>query len=127
MITRRKFVKNCLWVFVGSVVCTPWTYGKESSRDNDAILFRWRVPEAHKAMVDKTLRFQGQAEPEKDQKGVLVWIFVGLVLLPDLAKAIYELIQGMEKGGVKIDTRGGKFDIDTDKSLPPGMSRARRA
>ena len=121
MVTRRSLIRNGLLLGVGMLLAPRWVDGGTSSNDDRQYSFRWHVPEAHKEEVEKTLRFKGESAPEKDNKGIVVWIFVGLVLLPDLAKAIYNLVQGMKKGGVRIDTRGGKFEIDTDKSLPIGM------
>ncbi|GJL61947.1 MAG: hypothetical protein NPIRA04_06010 [Nitrospirales bacterium] len=121
MMTRRCFLKSSLLVIMWTMVNPLWVRSKTSSIDTRLIPFRWRVPEVHKEEVEKTLRFEGKTTTEKDTKGLMTWVFVGLILLPDLAKSIYDFVQGMEKGGVKIDTREGKFDIDTDKSLPPGM------
>ena len=121
MITRRSLVRNGLVLGLGMLLPPGWVFGETTSKDEKSYVFRWHVPGAHKEEIEQTLKFKGQATQEKDTKGIVVWIFVGLVLLPDLAKAIYNLVQGMKKGGVRIDTRGGKFEIDTDKSLPVGM------
>jgi hypothetical protein len=83
--------------------------------------FRWRVPVVHKQTVEDGLRFEGVIEPEKDKKGALVFVFVGLVLLPYLAKSILELMRQVEHGGVFVDACGPELEIETDKRMPNGM------
>ena len=76
----------------------------------------------HFETVKNELHFEGGITREKDAKGVpLVFIFVGVVLLPYLAKAVLTLRREIVHGGIVIDTRGEKIDIDTDKSLPGGV------
>ena len=85
------------------------------------VRFRWRVPVVHKQTVEESLRYQGEVEREKDKKGALVFVFVGVVLLPYLAKSILELMRQVEHGGVIVDACGPEVDIQTDKRMPNGM------
>ncbi len=47
--------------------------------------------------------------------------FVGVVLLPYLAKSILELMRQVEHGGVIIDACGPEIEVETDKRMPNGM------
>lgn len=85
------------------------------------VKFRWRVPVVHKRTVEESLRYEGTVEEEQDKKGVFVFVFVGVVLLPYLAKSVLELTRQVEHGGVIVDACGEEVDIATDKRMPSGM------
>ena len=85
--------------------------------------FQWRVPIAHFETVNQELVFDGEIKQELDAKGVpLLYVFVGVALLPYLAKAIIALVKDIIYGGVIVDTRGETIKIYTDKSLPTGAT-----
>ena len=122
MVTRRYFLK---WLtlfavvvgFLQRLLIAKTAIGEDQSRE-----FLWRVPKVHFETVNTELRFDGKISQEKDTKGVpLVFIFIGTVLLPYLAKAVIALRREIVHGGIIIDTRGEKIQIDTDKSLPGGV------
>ncbi len=120
MINRRSFMK---WL-----ACNVATMGfisrssaAEISSGQRAI--RWRVPKVYYETVKREFRFEGEIKAgDKDEKGLpLVFIFVGVALLPYLAKAVLALRREIVYGGVVIDTRGETIDIVTDKSLSSGV------
>lgn len=122
MITRRDLLKS-LALGAAGVGFWSWLTSAKAGTENDRPReFRWRVPTVHFDTVKNELRFEGEITQEKDAKGVpLVFIFVGAVLLPYLAKAVLALRREIVHGGIVIDTRGEKIDIYTDKSLPGGV------
>lgn len=121
-ITRRHVLK-LLSLSTAAIMLWPRLLSSATaSGDESPREFRWRVPIAHFETVKKELRFEGEITEEKDTKGLpLVFIFVGVVLLPYLAKAILAIRREIVYGGVLIDTRGDKIKIDTDKSLSSGV------
>jgi hypothetical protein len=75
--------------------------------------------------VEKKLRsedakFDGEVKAEKDTKGLVVFIFVGAVLVPYLVDAVLALRREINYGGVVIDTRGSEVVIDNDPRLDGG-------
>ncbi len=122
IITRRHFLKNLSFGATAIILWPRLLLSETSSGDDSLREFQWRVPIAHFETVKKELRFEGEITEEKDAKGLpLVFIFVGAVLLPYLAKAILAIRREIVYGGVIIDTRGDKINIDTDKSLSSGV------
>jgi hypothetical protein len=122
MITRRSLLRSMAFA-AASLGGWPWSSSAKSATGNDRPReFRWRVNKVHLETVKSALRFEGEITQEEDAKGIpLVFIFVGAVLLPYLAKAILALRRDIVHGGIVIDTRGEKIDISTDKSLPGGV------
>jgi hypothetical protein len=122
VLNRRECLKI---IFLGaSALCwgTRRLKAEQTTYADTPVQFQWRVPIAHYETVKNELDFDGTIEPEKDAKGVpLVFIFVGAVLIPYLAKTVIALCHEIKYGGVVIDTRGEKIIIDTDKSIPGGM------
>jgi hypothetical protein len=120
--TRRQFLKS---IALGLATIGLWPTLSRSQTDSQKDRpqeFRWQVPSAHFETVRQELHFEGKIEKNQDAKGLpLVYIFVGTVLLPYLAKAILALRRDIVHGGVVIDTRGKKIEIDTDKGLPGGV------
>ena len=90
------------------------------STDDQPISFRWRVPEAHKKTIESDLTYDGTVE-RADVKGIVVWVFVGLVLVPYLVQAVIKLQRQIQYGGIVIDTRKAPLDIRVDKRLPRGL------
>lgn len=86
--------------------------------ENERVRFRWRVPTAHYETVEESLVFEGEIEEERDTKGVLVAVFVGVALLPSLVDSILKLRRKLVQPGLKIDARGPDIKIDVDPSLP---------
>jgi hypothetical protein len=121
MITRRNLLKTlALGALAGSWSGLSRT--KSASGEDRPREFQWRVPKVHLESVKNALRFKGAVSAAKDEKGaVLAFVFIGSAFLPYLAKAILSLRRDMVNGGIVIDTRGEKIDIDTDKSLPGGV------
>jgi hypothetical protein len=122
IVTRRYFLKS---LAIGGIAVGLWPkflMAENDSGNDQPQGFEWRVPSAHFDTVREGLRFDGEVVKEKDAKGLpLIYIFVGIALLPNLAKAILALRREIVHGGVVIDTRGKKIKIDTDKSLPGGV------
>lgn len=88
--------------------------------ENEPIRFRWRVPTAHYQTVENTLVFDGRVEEERDTKGVLVVVFVGVAMLPSLVDAVLTLRRKLVQPGLKIDARGTEIKIEVDATLPRG-------
>jgi hypothetical protein len=121
MINRRELLEKIILSFT-VVAFSPWRlFAQSTSGDDRPLEFQWRVPQAHFETVKNELQFDGKIERENDSKGILIYIFVGAVLLPYLAKAVLALRREIVHGGIVIDTTGEKIDIDTDKSLPSGL------
>lgn len=100
---------------------SPGRQSFAATSEGEPVRFRWRVPVAHKETVEQSLRYEGTVEPETDKKGVMVFVFVGIVLLPYLAKSVLELMREIEHGGVIVDACGSELEIQTDKRMPHGM------
>lgn len=122
MITRRIFLKQISF-YIAGLSYLPNLVIADDKADNQSKRFEWRVPKANFETVKKELKFDGEIKKgQKDEKGLpLVFIFVGLVLIPYLAKAILALRRDIVYGGVVIDTRHDSIHIDTDKSLSSGV------
>jgi hypothetical protein len=85
------------------------------------VSFQWRVPVAQYEAVKTTLHFTGTIDKERDKKGLpLVFIFIGVTILPYLADAILKIRQKLVQPGLKIDARGADIKIDIDSNLPRG-------
>jgi hypothetical protein len=86
------------------------------------VAFEWRVPAAQVDIVRTNLQYQGQETPQTDSRGVPVLIvFVGVTLLPYLAKAILTVQRQIASGGVVVDTRSELVKITHDKALDAGV------
>lgn len=118
--SRRSFIRNLTLGAAIVGVCPVLSFEPAYASDRPHE-FQWRVPKAHFKTVQDELKFNGDITHDNDAKGLpLVYIFAGAVLLPYLAKAVLALRRQMVYGGVVIDARGEKIDIQTDKSLPGG-------
>ncbi len=120
MISRRHLLK-----IFGSIVATfcfspRMILALNSSAEEQAIKFRWLVPEVHLETLRKELVYEGEVLPGKDTKGVLVYIIVGTATAFYISKAILSLRREIVEGGVLIDTRSEPILIETNKSLPAG-------
>lgn len=118
--TRRAFVGVLPLVAAGTLF--QLEVSPASSAQEAPIRFVWRVPIAHRGTVQRNLLFEGSITPAKDEKGIpLVFIFVGVVLLPDLVHALLELRREIVYGGLVIDIRGPEIEIKNDKRLGGGF------
>ena len=121
---RRSFLRVCTVAAIVSPLILAGVPGGRPFAAEEAgerVRFRWRVPVVHKRTVEESLRYQGEIEREKDKKGALVFVFVGVVLLPYLAKSILELMRQIEHGGVIVDACGPEIEVETDKRMPYDM------
>lgn len=121
--SRRAILATLIF---GGIVSLPLrmrsALAGDAASQGEAVQFRWRVPTVYFETVKSELHFEGEITQEKDTKGLpLLYVFVGTVLLPYLAKAVLALRREIIQGGVVIDTRSQKIDIYTDKSLPGGV------
>ena len=121
MITRRQALIELSYSATCMLLWSKLLLAESSNTDSITRKFLWRVPEAHFETVKRELTFDGDVQKEQDTKGVWVFIFIGAVLIPYLAKAILALRREIVNGGIIIDTRNDKIKIDTDKSLPGGI------
>jgi len=121
MFTRRQMLRKLSYSAVAILLWPRVATSESSSKEENPRQFRWRVPKIHFETVKKELTFEGEIEKEQNTKGVWVFIFIGAVLIPYLAKAVLALRREIVHGGIVIDTRGEKIDIDTDKNLPGGV------
>jgi hypothetical protein len=115
---RRTFTGRIPWVIaiLSGLGQITRAYPEEISQK---VAFRWRVPIAQSEIVKNTLKFNGNIETEQDKKGLpLVFIFIGVSLLPSLVDAILTLRQKLVQPGLKIDARGSEIKIDVDPNLP---------
>ena len=121
MINRRALLKKLVFGLIGLNFLSRRTSAQEVSGDERELNFQWRVPQAHLETVKNELRFNGEIKEEQGTKGGWIFVFIGVVLIPYLAKAVLALRREIIHGGIVIDTRGDKINIDTDKSLPGGV------
>ena len=123
MIKRREFLKTLFLVPVPFLFKIKLTFAQSADEDEQMRDFEWRVPKVYFETVKKELKFEGEIKEEhKDVKGFpILYVFVGTVLLTYLAKAVLALRRDIVYGGVVIDTRGEKIEIETDKSLSGGV------
>lgn len=90
------------------------------SESEGKVSFRWRVPSVYYETVEEALVFDGTIEEERGTKGLpLVFLFVGVALLPALIDAIFMLWHELVQPGLVIDARGREIKIDVDSTLPP--------
>lgn len=120
ILTRRTFAGRIAGVIAGlsGPAQAIRAYPAETSK---LVSFRWRVPIAQSGIVKNHLKFTGKIDTEHDEKGLpLVFIFLGVALLPDLVNEILILRQKLVQPGLKIDARGDEIKIDVDPDLPRG-------
>src|SRR5512132_3741381 len=123
-ITRRAFV-GCATGTASAVlgqatVCASAPI-RAQAESGQKVSFRWRVPTAHYQTVENGLIFDGNIEEERDTKGLpLVFVFVGVALLPSLVDAVLTLRRKLVQPGLRIDARGTVIKIDIDSTLPRG-------
>lgn len=125
--TRRNLLRSFLTASVLVIGCAGRSEATAEQRppsqqaDGEPVAFRWRVPSAHYQTVEDALRFEGTVEEERDTKGLpLVFVFVGVALLPSLVDAVLTLRRKLVQPGLKIDARGTDIKIGVDATLPPG-------
>lgn len=122
-ITRRTFVRrasNTAAAALGLATArgSAPVHAQQGSGNN--VSFRWRVPPAHYETLEQALVFDGRIEEERDTKGFLVFVFVGVALLPSLVDSILTLRRRLVQPGILIDARGDLIKIDVDPTLPRG-------
>lgn len=84
--------------------------------------FEWHAPAAQVSIVRLNLTYTGGETTQTDGRGVpLLVIFVGVALIPYLAKAVIELQRQIAHGGVVVDARGPTVKITSDKALDGGV------
>ena len=125
VLTRRAFAGGAAGltgVFVSLVPLAILEPASAQTATVEEVSFRWRVPTAHYQTVENTLIFDGNIEEERDTKGLpLVFVFVGVALLPSLVDAILTVRRKLVQPGLTIDARGTPIRIDVDPTLPRGM------
>jgi hypothetical protein len=122
--TRRSFTGGAASLIIleaGSVLFANLPPASAQAAAEEEVSFRWRVPIAHFQTVEDSLTFQGSIEEERDTKGPLVFILIGVALLPSLADAVLTLRRKLVQPGLRIDTRGTEIQINVDPTLPRGM------
>ncbi len=114
---RREILRGLI-LSIGGLSGGMLAMRETQASEDTPVKFEWLVPDVHVKTVDQSLTYEGSVEKVQGEKGPLLWIFAGLVLLPYLAEAVLALRRQMVYGGVIIDTRGGTLRIETDKGLP---------
>ncbi len=120
---RRLLIGVCMASAVGLLKpqILPAQVSNSGEAEERQYSLRWRVNKAHIETVRDNLVFEGEIEIEKDQKGLpLVFVFVGVVLLPYLADAVLALRRDMVYGGLLIDARGPEVVIENDQRIDGG-------
>lgn len=109
------------WATLRLLTFVPVSAAGTQTAQNEPIRFRWRVPTAHYETVKDSLVFDGEIEAERDTKGLpLIFVFVGVALLPSLVDSILTLRRKLVQPGLRIDARGTDIKIDVDPTLPRG-------
>ena len=86
------------------------------------VAFEWHAPAAQVSIVRQNLTYSGGETTQTDARGIpLLVIFVGVALIPYLAKAVIELQRQITHGGVVVDARGPMVKITSDKALDGGV------
>jgi hypothetical protein len=120
-VCRRDILVLAAWATFRLLTFAPVNAAGKQTAENEPIRFRWRVPTGHYETVKDSLVFDGEIEEERNTKGLpLVFVFVGVALLPSLVDAILTLHRKLVQPGLKIDTRGTEIKIDVDPTLPRG-------
>ena len=117
MIVSRRFVLECAVLILTMLEFRDTT---AEAGEGKRLSFRLMVPEAHKKTVESELAYEGTVK-KAEGKGVVVWIFVGLALVPSLVQAVIKLQRQIQYGGIVIDVRKAPLDIRVDKRLPSGL------
>lgn len=122
LLNRRVILGSLVLATTAIMSILVYAPAGNSKSEDQPKAFRWRVPKAHFETVKNELRFDGDVRHETNAKGVpLVFIFVGIVLLPYLANAVLALRREIVYGGIVIDTRGSEIIINNDKRLDAGV------
>lgn len=123
-VSRRLLLLSASAACVAKVLRPDVLWAQETRTDEGedrSYKLRWRVSTAHFESVRDTLHFDGEITTEMDQKGIpLVFVFVGVVLIPYLADAVLALRRDMVYGGLVIDARAAEIVIENDPRLDGG-------
>jgi hypothetical protein len=113
LIYRAVLMSTIVWIATSSISLA------DNPVQTHSVEFLWRVSNAHQEIVKNSLKFEGDMLQDKNAKGV-IYVFVGLAMLPALVDSILNLREKLVKPGITIDTRGSKILIETDANLPGG-------
>lgn len=107
-------------LFVASILsCIPFS---EQLDAQDRVQIEWRVPRENVSVLREDLVFDGQITPDpataQDTKGLpLIYVFVGLVALPDLVTGITNAVREVACGGAVIELDGEGLSIRCEPAL----------
>ena len=94
-------------------------------QETDSVDIQWRVPREQVRTVEEELNFEGEITGDKstieDSKGLpLIYIFAGVVAVPQLARTLLEVYRDARYGGIVVYVKDGKVLIDNDPRFSSG-------
>ena len=94
------------------------------SQESESVDIQWRVPREQVREVREQLNFQGKitGDPStiEDSRGLpLIYIFVGIVTLGQLAKTLLEIYREVN-GAIVVRSENGKLQIENDPRFSSG-------
>ena len=95
------------------------------SQESESVDIQWRVPREQVREVRKQLNFEGEVTGDlstvEDTKGPpLIYIFVGVVVISQLAKTLLDIYRDVRYGGIIVRNENGKVLIENDPRLSSG-------
>jgi hypothetical protein len=94
-------------------------------QESESVDIQWRVPRKQVKEVREQLNFNGKitGDPStiEDSRGLpLIYIFVGIVTLGQLAKTLLEVYRDVRYGGIVVRSENGKLQIENDPRFSSG-------
>ena len=94
-------------------------------QETDSVYIQWRVPREQVSSVKENLNFDGEISGDEstieDSKGLpLIYIFVGVVAVAQLARTLLEVYRDVRYGGIVVHQENGKVVIDNDPRFSSG-------
>ena len=119
--SRRIVLTGFVAIFFTRLCSKMLVLGQET----DSVNIQWRVPREQVRTVEEELNFDGAITGDEstieDSKGLpLIYIFVGVVTVGQLAKTLLEVYRDVRYGGMIAYCQNGKIVIENDPRLSSG-------
>lgn len=119
--SRRILLVGFIALFFSRLFSNMVVLGQET----DSVDIQWRVPREQVSTVKEGLNFDGKISGDEstieDTKGLpLIYIFVGVVAVFELARTLLEVYRDVKYGGIVVHQENGKVVIDNDPRFSSG-------
>ncbi len=118
---RRIVLTGFTAILFSSLFSKMVVFGQEA----DSVDIQWRVPREQVSTVKEELNFDGEISGDEstieDTKGLpLIYIFVGVVAIAQLARTLLEVYRDVRYGGIVVHNENGQVLIDNDPRFSSG-------